>query len=224
MWNLQNNAENLDIIAPRAASYIFIDNCSIFFVAKVYFNAIDSCSDTAKVNEAAKTILERIIAENDISLEKKIPLKVHFGERGNQTFIKPSMYDGIIDFLDERHIESCFIETNVLYVGERTTREKHIRLAEEHGFTRLPVEIADGEHGEDYYSAKINGEHFTECRLGAGFEDYSQIIVLSHFKGHLLAGFGGAIKQLGMGFAARGGKLDQHSNVGYARKNALQMR
>ena len=179
---------------------------------KVYFKAIDSYSKTDEINKGVYELLETIVNKENIALENFIPLKVHFGEKGNTTYIKPDNFKGIVNFLGERNIDSAYIETNVLYKGERTTSENHIKLAKEHGFTDLPIIIADGDHGENYREVEINKKHFTHCKIGGEIANKKQIIVISHFKGHMLAGFGGAIKQLAMGCAARGGKLAQHSN------------
>ncbi|QVK19923.1 DUF362 domain-containing protein [Mycoplasmatota bacterium] len=174
----------------------------------VYFKDI-SC-DTNK-SEIAKILLKTVISKEEITLKGEVPIKVHFGEKGNITFIKAEDYDGIIDYLQENNISTSFIETNVLYVGSRTIKERHIKTAEEHNFTRIPIIIADGEYGEDYNTIKINKEFFDEALIGREFSNFDQFIVCSHFKGHILAGFGGAIKQLSMGFASRGGKLAMHS-------------
>jgi len=168
--------------------------------------------DIFSKKESAKKIFETLLTEEKPKLSKEIPLKVHFGERGNVTYNKPEFYDGIIDTLDDLGISSSFIETNVLYVGSRTIKSDHLKVAEEHGFTRKPVIIADGDYGEDYVHVPINFKHFNEAFIGKKFEQFDQFIVLSHFKGHGQAGFGGAIKQLSMGFASRGGKMAQHSN------------
>jgi uncharacterized Fe-S center protein len=181
-------------------------------MANVYFKSAGSYAKTDEVSRAGREVLERIIAEEKISLEPRIPLKVHFGEKGNLTYIGPKNYDGVIDFLEEKRIECCFMETNVLYVGERTVRESHIALAKEHGFSRLPIVIADGEKGEDFFEIEINKKHFKSCKIGRLIAEEKQLLVIAHFKGHMLAGFGGAIKQLGMGCAARPGKLDQHAS------------
>jgi hypothetical protein len=182
-------------------------------MAKVYFKPIDSYSKTDKISKGAKALLERLVKDENISLEKNIPLKVHFGEKGNVTFIAPKNFEGIIDFLKERKIESCFIETNALYVGSRTTREKHTATAIEHGFTALPIMIADGEMGEEFTEVEIGKRHFKKCKIGKSIAEQKQLIIIAHFKGHGLAGYGGAIKQLGMGCSSRGGKLDQHANA-----------
>ncbi|MGV8168894.1 MAG: DUF362 domain-containing protein [Candidatus Nanoarchaeia archaeon] len=180
-------------------------------MSKVYFKKV-KYSDTDKVNAAVLELLKKIVEDEKLILDKKIALKVHFGEKGNETFISPKNFDSLINYLGSKKVEASFIETNALYRGERMTRDAHIALAREHGFTQLPIIIADGEHGENSVDVDINMKYFARCRIGREFSNYSQFIVLSHFKGHILAGFGGAIKQLAMGFAARGGKLDQHAN------------
>ncbi len=178
----------------------------------VYFKKLTKF-DNKTVAIAAKQLLDHLIVTEQIELAAKVPIKVHFGEKGNTTFIPAGCYDGIIDLLAEKGINSSFIETNVLYRGERTTRENHIRVAREHGFTRLPIIIADGDHGEAYYQAPIDKVYFKTGNYGLAYRDYQQIIVCSHFKGHEMAGFGGAIKQLSMGFASRGGKMAQHAKL-----------
>ncbi|HOT74287.1 MAG TPA: DUF362 domain-containing protein [Candidatus Wallbacteria bacterium] len=179
-------------------------------MSKVYFKSVASYADTGAVSRSASELLKLLIEKENIALENEIPLKVHFGEKGNDAFITADKYDGIVDFLKERGIKSCFIETNAIYSGSRMTADKHIRLAHEHGFTKLPVLIADGTLGEDYREIEIDAKHFKKCKIASRMVEARQMIVLSHFKGHMLAGFGGAIKQLGMGCAARGGKLEQH--------------
>ena len=179
---------------------------------KVYYYKTNT-SDFLEIGEIAKSLLEKIIDDNDIKLEENVPLKVHFGEDGNITYIPAIAYDGIIDYLETKKVNTFFIETNVLYRGPRTTRTSHIKLAKEHGFVRLPIIIADGESGESYYNVEINKEFLNTCKLGLEFKNYNQYIICSHFKGHVLAGFGGALKQLCMGFASRGGKMEQHSQT-----------
>ncbi len=182
-------------------------------MARVYFTPIGSYDETARISSASAALLETLVKEEGVELRNKVPLKVHFGEKGNSTFIGPGNFDGIIAFIKGRGSEPIYMETNVLYRGERTHRDDHIRLAKEHGFTQIPITIADGEQGEDYTEVPIPGNRFSKCKLGAEYAKYDQLLILSHFKGHMLSGFGGAIKQLAMGCAARGGKLDMHSNA-----------
>jgi hypothetical protein len=179
-------------------------------LTNVYFKQITTKDE---IHADAEELLRTIVEKEGILLERKIPIKVHFGEEKNVTYISPTYYEGIIDYLKENGIESCFIETNVLYRGERNSRRKHILLAYRHGFTKIPVVIADGEIGEEYTNIEINKKNLSSCKIAQKIAEQKQMIVVSHFKGHIGAGFGGAIKQLGMGCAARGGKLEQHTNT-----------
>ncbi len=182
-------------------------------MSRVYFKKADSSLKPSEISNCARGLLSALIKRENIQLKQEIPLKVHFGERGNTTFIKPEYCNGIIDYIEKQNKKAYFIETNILYGGERTKKETHIKLAKEHGFTRIPIIIADGEKGEDYYEVEINKKHFAKCKIGKEFSKYSQIIVVSHFTGQMLAGLAGAIKNLAMGFASRGGKLAQHAKV-----------
>ena len=182
-------------------------------MANVYFIPVDHEPGAEKLSAIGRKLLEILIEKEGVALEREIPLKLHFGERGNFTFLKPETYDGIIDFLDEKEIKSAFTETSVLYGGERFNAEKHSALALSHGFKRLPVVIADGAKGEDAVQVPVDLKHFKSVSIAAGLAKYEQILVLSHFKGHMLAGFGGAIKQLSMGFGSKGGKMAMHLGV-----------
>ncbi len=182
-------------------------------MSNVYFMPCSDVGDVDGIRKSVRELLTVLTEREKIPLQKKIPLKVHFGEKGNKTYLKPETYAGIIDFLGEREIESCYIETSVLYGGERFERDRHIRLALSHGFTQLPIVIADGAKGEDAVDVRIDRKHFRTCAIARELAVSRQVLVLSHFKGHMLAGFGGAIKQLAMGFAAKGGKMAMHMSV-----------
>lgn len=181
-------------------------------MSKVYFIK-NSESDYNQLGKDALELLKKVVLETGHKFEKEVPIKVHFGEKGNKTFIPSKCYDEIINYLKEKEVFPSYIETNVLYRGSRTTTEKHIETAKSHGFTQIPIIIADGEIGTDYDEIEINKEYIKKCKIGRGYGSYKQFIVMSHFKGHISAGFGGAIKQLAMGFAARSGKLEQHSGI-----------
>lgn len=181
-------------------------------MSKVYF-VRNSGTDYAELGKDASKLLERVVSETGHKFEKEVPLKVHFGEKGNTTFIPAKCYDDIINYLKENGVNPSYIETNVLYRGSRTTSDSHIETAKNHGFTQIPIIIADGEVGTEYDEIEINKEYIDKCKIGKGFSKFKQFIVMSHFKGHIEAGFGGALKQLSMGFAARGGKLAQHSGI-----------
>ena len=150
--------------------------------------------------------INKILEKADFSkLGKKIAIKVHFGERGCNTYIDPELVRKVYEKVTSLGKEAALVECNVLYRGSRTNRKDHIETAKSHGFD-MPIDILDGEDGSEYI--EVNG-----CKIGKGIENYDSLIVLSHFKGHMAAGFGGALKNLGMGLGSRAGKLDMHSSI-----------
>ena len=180
---------------------------------EVYFTGINRETTAEEIQHITRNLLEHYINDKNIKLERKVPLKVHFGEKGNHSYVKQENYEGIIDYLEENGIETFYIETSVMYGGQRHNRKLHMKTAEEHGFNRVPVVIADGEHGENFKEIEINKKHYKSCKIARDLTGYDQVIVLSHFKGHMLAGFGGALKQLSMGYASKGGKLAMHMGI-----------
>ena len=181
--------------------------------SEVFFVPLTGESKDAERSAAGKLVLETLLAKSG-KPAAEIPLKLHFGERGNRTFLAPAVYDGMIDTLEARGSSVFFTETSVLYGGERFSAAKHIVLAQKHGFNRLPVIIADGENGEAAVDVPVvNGRIFQTAAIGKVLADAAQVLVVSHFKGHMLAGFGGAVKQLSMGFAAKGGKMAMYLGV-----------
>ncbi|MFW6025107.1 MAG: DUF362 domain-containing protein [Candidatus Woesearchaeota archaeon] len=157
---------------------------------------------------------EDIVNEIDYSkLKGKVGIKVHFGERGNKTFLDPELTKKIYDEVVMRGHDCSLIECNVLYRGSRTNKEDHIKLAKEHGFDFAPIDILDGDVGEEKIELDVKKGIVDKARVGKGIERYDSLIVLSHFKGHVAAGFGGALKNLGMGLGSRSGKLHMHSDV-----------
>lgn len=182
--------------------------------SNVYFFPLSGKSSSLQRSQAGRAVLEKLLSAEKTELCNEVPIKLHFGEKGNHTYLKPELYDGIIDLLEEKSVKSCFTETSVLYGGERFSAEKHKKLAEKHGFTRLPVVIADGDNGEKSKLIPVDGgRHFQSAAIAEMLAESEQVLVVSHFKGHILAGFGGALKQLSMGFAAKGGKMAMHLSV-----------
>lgn len=182
-------------------------------MARVFFKPVNAGSTSSEISRIAQQLLDHTLNEEKIELGSYVPLKVHFGEKDNISYIKSDNFLGIIELIRSKGTKSAYIETNALYKGQRQNRTDHLKLAEDHGFTQLPVVIADGEFGDDFQEITIDGVHFSSCKIGKAIAELDQMIVLSHFKGHLMAGFGGALKQLAMGCASRGGKLAQHSNA-----------
>jgi uncharacterized Fe-S center protein len=139
-------------------------------------------------------------------LGDKVAIKVHFGERGCDTYLDPKLVKKIYQKVESLDKKATLIECNVLYKGSRTNRTDHLKTAKNHGFIDMDIDILDGERGEDFI--EIDG-----CKIGTNIKKYDSLIVISHFKGHGSAGFGGAIKNVGMGLGSRAGKLHMHSKV-----------
>ncbi len=137
----------------------------------------------------------------------KTAIKIHFGEDGNTTYIRPEWILGLKD-----HVPTAsFVECNVLYNGSRTVKSDHLRVAEKHGFNFLPIDILDGEQGDDYTIVELNIGDTVTAKLGLGINHYEKFIALTHFKGHMATGFGGSMKNIGMGMGSRAGKLAMHA-------------
>ncbi|VVS93214.1 DUF362 domain-containing protein [Desulfoluna spongiiphila] len=144
-------------------------------------------------------------------------VKIHFGEKGNTAFINPVFVRKIIDKIKETGASPFLTDTNTLYAGTRSDTPSHLTTAVENGFAYsvvgAPVIIADGLRGRSDEEVPVNGKHVETAYVGADIHHADALVVLSHFKGHELSGFGGALKNLGMGCASRRGKLAQHSTV-----------
>jgi uncharacterized protein len=146
-----------------------------------------------------------------------VAVKLHPGEEGNRSFVKPHMVKMVMEALDLPRGKTFLTDTTVLYGGRRMNAPDYMTLADEHGFGMPefpPFIVADGLNGTDEIRIPLPECCETrEARLAGALRGTSAAVMISHFKGHLLAGFGGAVKHLGMGWASRGGKLYQHSSV-----------
>ncbi len=144
-------------------------------------------------------------------------MKIHFGESGNTAHIRPQLVRKIIDALKGLGAKPFLTDTNTLYVGSRTEAWSHLNTALDHGFSRdvtgAPSIIADGLRGNNKVMIATAGRHIKSAHIAADIHNADGLVVLTHFKGHELTGFGGALKNVGMGCAAREGKLEQHSNI-----------
>lgn len=166
--------------------------------------------NSSQWNSTARKVLERLIQAHQIQLNQVVPLKVHTGEPGNISFIQPKYMDGMIDYLEVNHVESMFMETNMAN-GARTETKQHRQIARDHAFTRVPFVVADGDPLNPEVEVPISGKHFQTCKIASQLHQHDQVIVVSHFKGHGMTGFGGAIKMLGIGFASMAGKTEAHA-------------
>jgi uncharacterized Fe-S center protein len=144
-------------------------------------------------------------------------VKLHFGEKGNTAFIRPIFVRKVVEEIAAAGGKPFLTDTNTLYLGGRCNAVDHLRTAIANGFAYsvadAPIVVADGLRGESVVRVPVEGNLFHEVSLGAEIVNADAMVVLTHFKGHELSGFGGAIKNLGMGCASRAGKLAQHSSV-----------
>jgi uncharacterized protein len=158
--------------------------------------------------------LDILIGKIDFSkLGSDVAIKVHFGEKGCTTYIDPQIVRRIYEKIISLGKKATLIECNVLYKGERTSAKSHIRVAKEHGFDFAPIDILDGETGEEYLEVKLKKGVANPVKIGKGLQKYDSLIVLTHFKGHMFSGFGGSLKNIGMGLGSRAGKLHMHASV-----------
>lgn len=135
----------------------------------------------------------------------KVAVKLSTGEPGGHNFLQPSLIKDLV-----QHVGGTIVECNTAYGGRRANAEEHRRAAEEHGFTAIaPVDIMDAD-GETEIPV-CGGRHLTKDIVGSNFLNYDFVVVLSHFKGHAMGGFGGAIKNMSIGIASSAGKAYIHS-------------
>lgn len=158
--------------------------------AKVYFTKEISEESIVKMYDAL-----------GIKLPGKVAVKVHSGEEGNQNYLHPEFMRKIIE-----HVNGTVVECNTAYEGARNTTEKHKKIMEDHGWSKyFDVDIMDGE-GEDKVLEIPNGKRLKKNYVGKNIDNYDSMLVLSHFKGHPMGGYGGALKQLSIGVASGQGK------------------
>ncbi len=141
-----------------------------------------------------------------VKLPGKVAVKVHSGEEGNQNFLHPEFMRPMVEY-----VKGTIVECNTAYDGARNSTEKHKKLIEDHGWTKyFDVDIMDAE-GPDFVLPVENGKVLKENFLGKNIINYDSLLVLSHFKGHPMGGYGGALKQLSIGCASSEGKAWIHS-------------
>ncbi len=162
-------------------------------------------------------LLERSGAAQDLKKGDYVAVKMHFGERGGVGYIEPKYVRPVLKLVRGAKARPFLTDTNTIYHGPRNNAVGHLTVAAEHGFTQtkmqVPIIIADGLKGDDYALVGVGGKHFKEVKVATAIAQADFIMALSHFKGHLLAGFGGALKNIGMGCGARVGKFEMHCTV-----------
>ena len=183
--------------------------------SKVYFADL-----RADVHENLQQKLTRLIKTagmGDIDFQDKfVAIKLHFGEPGNLAFLRPNWARTVADFVKERGGKPFLTDCNTLYVGGRKNALDHMDSAMLNGFnpmtTGCQIIIADGLKGSDEVEVPVaGGEYVKNAKIGRAVMDADVFISLTHFKGHETAGFGGCLKNIGMGCGSRAGKMEQHN-------------
>ena len=185
--------------------------------SKVYFTDFR----TIAFGDGLPTKLKKLIRRagiDQLDMDGKfVAIKMHFGELGNISFLRPNYARAVVDTVKELGGKPFLTDCNTMYPGSRKNALEHLYCAWENGFTPLtvncPILIGDGLKGTDDIGVPVKGgEYVKEARIGRAIMDADVFISLTHFKGHEMTGFGGTIKNIGMGCGSRAGKKEQHSN------------
>lgn len=183
--------------------------------SKVYF--ADLRADVHENLQQKLTRLMKTAGMGDIDFQDKfVAIKLHFGEPGNLAFLRPNWARTVADFVKERGGKPFLTDCNTLYVGGRKNALDHMDSAMLNGFnpmtTGCQIIIGDGLKGSDEVEVPVvGGEYVKNAKIGRAVMDADVFISLTHFKGHEEAGFGGCLKNIGMGCGSRAGKMEQHN-------------
>ncbi|MBN2345495.1 MAG: DUF362 domain-containing protein, partial [Candidatus Aminicenantes bacterium] len=184
---------------------------------KVYFIPLD---DGAKDEESCRKLEAFLTASDSFSFIRGrdlVAFKTHFGEEGTQGFVRPLYFRMMGEQVKRRQAHPFLTDTATLYSGMRQQAVSHIELAQRHGFgfenTGMPLIMADGLTGDEEAEVPVSGRLYRKVRIASQIIKAQALVAVSHFTGHVAAGFGAALKNLGMGCASRRGKLAQHSTA-----------
>ena len=184
--------------------------------SKVYYTNLRT-----KFGETLPLKLEKLVKKAGIEeidfKDKFTAIKIHFGEAGNLAYLRPNYSKVIVDLIKENGGKAFLTDCNTLYVGKRKNALEHLDTAYENGYnpfaTGCHIIIADGLKGTDEALVEVKGgEYVKEAKIGQAIMDADIFISINHFKGHESTGFGGALKNIGMGCGSRAGKMEMHSS------------
>ena len=182
-------------------------------MSKVYFTDFRATFDENLLQKLHRLLKTADFESIDFN-NKFVALKLHFGEPGNVAYLRPNYIKVVADYVKQLNGNPFLTDSNTLYVGRRKNALEHLEAAYENGFnpftTGCHVIIADGLKGHDEKLVPINQKHVKEAKIGRAVMDADIVVSITHFKGHESTGFGGAIKNIGMGCGSRGGKMEMH--------------
>ena len=177
----------------------------------------DLCAGGKTILDKLSILLDRTDLKGKIREKDLVAIKLHFGEKGNTAFVRPIFLRRVVDRVKGCKGKPFLTDTNTLYRGMRQEATSHLITAYQHGFVYsvvdAPVLIADGLRGNSAVHVRIDKPLFKTVSIARDIHMADVLIGVTHFKGHELSGFGGTLKNLGMGCASREGKLSQHSNI-----------
>jgi len=185
--------------------------------SKVYFIPVDNSDGHPAIKAKFSRLLNQSKLFDFLSQGEKTAIKMHFGEEGNTGYVLPEYIRVAVEDIIKKKAHPFLSDTNTLYQGRRTNSSDHLKLAHEHGFipekVGCKILIPDDTKPENVVEIKINQEFIKVARVAKIFIEADAIVDIAHFKGHIMSGFGGVLKNIGMGCAVRKGKLAQHSDV-----------
>ncbi len=185
--------------------------------SQVYFINLRASGKKDNIPTKLRRLYDKADIKKTLTKGDSTAVKIHFGEKGTNAFIHPVFVRQIIDKIKESMVKPFLTDTNTLYTGSRTNSPDHIQTAIENGFAyavvNAPIIIADGIYSKNSVDVKVNKKHFDSVKIAGDIYNSNSMIVLSHVKGHGMAGFGGAVKNLAMGCATAAGKQIQHSDA-----------
>jgi uncharacterized Fe-S center protein len=184
---------------------------------KVLFLPVAENEEDESICRRLKAVLEARQLFSFIEARDLVAFKTHFGEENSQGYVRPLHFKMMGDLARQRQAHPFLTETSTLYSGMRHQAVSHIELAQRHGFgfenTGLPIIMADGLTGDEEMDVPIPGKIYRQVKIASLIVKTQALVMVSHFTGHLAAGFGAALKNMGMGCASRRGKLEQHSTA-----------
>lgn len=183
--------------------------------AKVYFTSFETTLEENIQQKFSRLLLTAGLDQIDFE-NKYVAIKLHFGEPGNMAYLRPHYARTLVDLIKQLGGKPFLTDCNTLYVGGRSNALDHLESAYQNGYNPYNLGchliIGDGLRGTDQVEVPVEGEYVHNAKIGRALMDADIVISLAHFKGHEGAGFGGTIKNMGMGCGSRGGKMEMHSS------------
>lgn len=185
--------------------------------SKVYFIDVNNSDKISGVKLKLARLLQESRVLDFIRKGDRVAIKMHFGEEGNKGYVNPEYVAVVCDMITRKQATPFLVDTNTLYREKRVNSQEHLELAYAHGFRKdvlgAEVLIPDDTKRDNCIDIEINQQFIKSAKMVKVFWEADAIIGIAHFKGHLMTGFGGALKNVGMGCANREGKLAQHSDI-----------